>query len=167
MSSLATAQIGNTVKSFKNSLVYDDLELKFLQVSKLSKGIFKFDGHYYLSQKLDQIYLVELVTKRGEYKILSQALYFPDDPTKWNFFTVAEFIYEAVGWSISLKKIILIIKPMFRETGDKFMLLDEYEKQHVSVGTEKIVGNYKFTIKRIPAGDWVTTVADRSTRVGR
>ncbi len=167
MSSLATAQIGNTVKSFKNSLVYEDLELKFLQVGKLSKGIFKYDGHYYLSQKLDQIYLVELVTNRGENKILAQALYFPDDPSKWNFFTVAEFIYEAVGSGMPLKKIIMTIKPMFRETADKYLMLDEYEKQHVSVYTEKNVGSYKFVIKRIPAGDWVATVADRSNRIGR
>jgi hypothetical protein len=164
--SATTAQIGNTVRSFTKSLIHDDLELKFLQVSKLSKGIFKFDGHYFLSQKADQIYLVGLVTHRGEDQILSQAIYFPDDPTKWNFFIIAEFLFEAVGWGIDIKTIIKTLRPMFKETADKFLMLDEYEKQHVSVHAIRELGAYKLIVKRIPAGDWVVTIADKKSRIG-
>jgi hypothetical protein len=154
----ATAEIGNTVNNFTNSFFYENLYLKFLQVDKLSKGIFKFDGYYYLSERLNEVYLAELITNRDEREIISQAIYFPDDTTKWNLFVIAEFTREAVGHKMSLLEIIPVIKPMFAEASYEFLMLDEYEKQHTSVIIERTLGDYKFVLKRLSAGDWVLTI---------
>lgn len=160
------AELGNTVKRFKHSLIYEDLELKFLQLSPLSKGIHKYDSYYFLSKLEKKIYLVRLITKRDEKKIIGQSLYFPDDPAMWNFFTVSEFIYEATGWKVSVKEIIKTIRPMFKDTINKYVLLDEYEKQYQTVYSSNQVGEYEVFVKRIPAGDWVVTIAEESSHIG-
>lgn len=162
----ASAELGNTVKRFKNSLIYDDLELKFLHLSSLSRGIHKYDGYYFMSKLKKKIYLVGLITERDEKEIVGQSLYFPDDPKMWNFFTVSDFIYEATGWKVSIKDIIKTIRPMFKDTINKYILLDEYEKQYQTVYSSNQIGEYEVFVKRIPAGDWVVTIAEKSSHIG-
>lgn len=160
----ASAEIGRRVRDFQTTFFYLEAELKFHNFTQLAKGKKKFDGHYFLSQNEDEIYLAELVTERGGKIVVAQSLYFPEDPTLWNLFNVVYFIHEGMGGMADPGDILDVFKEMLKELKEK---MDEFLAEHLidqTVYVEKEFEGFNLTLKRLVMGDMVVTVEKKKRK---
>ncbi len=148
----ARAEIGKTVKDFIKSPFYHEIELSFYYRSVQTKPEGKCIVQYFLSKKSNSYYLVELIRKEDEEeeKIISQSMQFPDNPAKWDVFTVSGFVDETIGQETKSGDLLV---QMFKEISLKI-------KNEEPGYSEKNLAGHKIKIKLISAGDWKVTITE-------
>ena len=146
----AWAEIGKSVQDFAKSPFYHEIELSFYYRNVQTKPEGKCVVEYYLSKKSDSYYLVELIRKEDKEEIISQTIQFPDNPAKWDIFTVSGFIDEAVGEDANSGE---LLAQMFKG------MLPKVRKEG-PVYSEKDLNGHKIKIKLISAGDWKVTITE-------
>jgi hypothetical protein len=153
------AQVGGKVEDFPDTDLFREACLEFYSKNALIQGKTKYDGYYYLSKKTEKIYLAELITRRGSNTIVSQSLHFPDDPKRWDVFTVAGFVNEAIGGTAEMHDILNKIRGMFREVVVELELVPNRDDLEESIYSKGVFRGHDIVVKRIPAGDWVVVIA--------
>ena len=146
----AWAEIGKSVEDFVKSPFYHEIELSFYYKNVQTRSEGKCVAEYFLSKKSDSYYLVELIRKKDKEEIISQSIQFPDDPAKWDIFTVSGFVDEAVGQDANSGGLLV---QMFKEMSPKV-------KKEGPVYSEKNLNGHKIKIKLISAGDWKVTITE-------
>jgi hypothetical protein len=156
----ARAEIGKSVNNFIKSPFYREIELSFYYRNVQTRSEGKCAVEYFLSDKSDAYYMVELVRKedkdekekeeKDREKIRSQSIQFPDNPAKWDLFTVSGFVDEAIGKDAGSGA---LLAQMFKEIPPK-------ARKEKSAYSEKNLNGYKITLKMIPVGDWKITITE-------